>query len=444
MTAPATPPETALQPTNAALALISDADMAKLEEIDRFVGSLDLDTLQGKGLVTQAMATGVAMQRLREMLTPFLPRIMALKDTALGFQTDRRPGTKNRKGEPVRPYPESVIVDCVLHALLDGMPLVGNCFNVIGGNYYATQNGLWFKLLERYRIEELKHSFGVVKMGANGLALVPCTRLSFQYQGRAFDLVADNDGDPIPIEVRINAGQGPDQAKGKAERKALNLIVKTLRGRPLPIGEIGDAEFREGAGGGGGVSVVDVGGGDPEASAPEEDEASAPEVDGGPAEPARGGGGEGFDPGPPATPAQIDRMKLRAREANMAEEDLIGLCIEVSHPYQPKRIEDVPASAVDAVLEGIAAFAAKVASETEQANGAQGGKTLGSTGRLEALREQAERMGPEGKKLLENVLLDAQRAHKVTNPEDIPASADTDILRSLSARVEGLKSSRRR
>lgn len=434
MTAPETEVQSEALQGNAALALIKPQELQKLGEIDRFVESLGLDDIRSYGLVTQAVVQAQAMKQLRQMIKPFMPLIMELKDTPLGFMTDRRPGTKKADGTPVSPYTQQQVEDCTLEAVLDGMPLVNNCWNIIGTRYYATQNGLWYKLLERYRVEDLRVGFGVLKSGREG-ALVPITALSWRYEGRPFDLVADNGGEPIPIEVRLNRGQGADAARGKAERKALNLIVKTLRGRPLPIGEVGDPEFQERAnGGGGGVTVADVAGGDPEASVPDGEEANDIDI-----EP---GGGGGADPGERVTPTQIDRLKLKAREAELPEEDLIGLCLEASAPYQPKGLEDVPASAVPAVLAGIQEHAARVKAQSEKANGAK--RTLGSEGRLDVIYRTAEGMGAEGTKLVKNVLLDAAKAAGVTDFEDIPAGAETDILRSLSARVEGLKSSRRR
>jgi hypothetical protein len=63
--------------------------------------------------------------------------VRSMENTPLGFRTDKEGG-----------YPDHVLRDCVIMAMLDGLGFAGNQFNVIAGAYYVTKEG-WSELLDQ-------------------------------------------------------------------------------------------------------------------------------------------------------------------------------------------------------------------------------------------------------------------------------------------------------
>jgi hypothetical protein len=79
----------------------------------------------------------MAIQELRQALTPeAIAAVHELEGTALGFKTDKLDGK----------YPDDTIRMCVIEAMLRGVSIVGNQFNVIKGNFYIARNGWEAKL----------------------------------------------------------------------------------------------------------------------------------------------------------------------------------------------------------------------------------------------------------------------------------------------------------
>lgn len=62
--------------------------------------------------------------------------IKSLMNTGIGFKTDR----PNSKDNTV--YPDEIIKNCVVQAIMHGLRIHGNEFNILGGNFYATKEGL--------------------------------------------------------------------------------------------------------------------------------------------------------------------------------------------------------------------------------------------------------------------------------------------------------------
>ena len=79
----------------------------------------------------------MAIQDLKAALTPeAMSAIRGLENSALGFKTD----------DPKQPYSVEVIKDCVVEAMLRGVSVAGNQFNIIKGNFYIARNGWEAKL----------------------------------------------------------------------------------------------------------------------------------------------------------------------------------------------------------------------------------------------------------------------------------------------------------
>lgn len=64
--------------------------------------------------------------------------IRSLMNTNIGFKTDRNP----LMSRGVTPYNDEVIINCAVQAMMHGLRIHGNEFNIIGGNFYVTKEGL--------------------------------------------------------------------------------------------------------------------------------------------------------------------------------------------------------------------------------------------------------------------------------------------------------------
>lgn len=80
----------------------------------------------------------MAIKDLREALTPeAMAAVKELAGTSLGFLTDKKPNEQ---------YSTDVIRECVVEAMIRGVGVVGNQFNIIAGRFYMARNGWEAKL----------------------------------------------------------------------------------------------------------------------------------------------------------------------------------------------------------------------------------------------------------------------------------------------------------
>ena len=200
------------------------------EQQESIAGQLDLLAESGMACVDlkegfrKAMITAVCVERLRGALTPVaMQPIMALQDSALGFRTD-----KDRQGG----YPQEVVRDALINAVMVGLLPCGNMFNIISGRMYVTKEGFTYLLDRagvRYTIDQ------AVPVSKNGGAIVE-TDIRWEYQGEKGEK-------HLSIPVRVNAGMGADAILGKADRKAKCWLYNNLRHTTLSDGEV--SEMRE-------------------------------------------------------------------------------------------------------------------------------------------------------------------------------------------------------
>jgi hypothetical protein len=80
----------------------------------------------------------MAIKDLRDALTPeAMSAVKELAGTSLGFMTDRKPNDQ---------YSIDVIRECVVEAMIRGVGVVGNQFNIIASRFYMARNGWEAKL----------------------------------------------------------------------------------------------------------------------------------------------------------------------------------------------------------------------------------------------------------------------------------------------------------
>lgn len=179
---------------------------------------------------TKAFLIAHSINALQEALTPaMLSDIRRLADSPLGFKTDRPPGAK-KDGKALQPYPDIVFRDVIVQALIRGLRITGNEFNVLVGNLYVTKEGYQRLLREYPGLTDLKIQIGVPKTQTGG-ALVPA-KASWRMNGIADEL--DCFGD-YSIAVKVNNAMGVDAIQGKAESKLLRRIHARIAGTELSV-----------------------------------------------------------------------------------------------------------------------------------------------------------------------------------------------------------------
>jgi hypothetical protein len=188
------------------------------------------------GNIIAALDVAMGIQELRQLLdrSEIMARIQALQDTPLGFRTDRDPKVVNRRtGQPNRPYEYPVVRDACIEAMLRGLQLVGNHFNIISDRCYVTKEG--FECLIRLLpdVVDFCPTIGVPQT-KNGGAIVDCSANWLQ-GGKPMTVAAQ-------IPVKGSDASTADQYIGKATRKLLKRCYEVMTGNSLPEGDAADME----------------------------------------------------------------------------------------------------------------------------------------------------------------------------------------------------------
>jgi hypothetical protein len=198
-----------------------------------------------------------AIKEIRSALTDAVMTdvVMPLMNSKLGFRTDKDPARpswdKNtRSMKTPEPYGMNVVRECVIESALRGVPIVGNCMNIIAQNSYVTKEGFWFLIGKRIPgLTDFKITVGVPRMikpagdarnasdeEAKG-SIVVCSA-TWKMNG-----VADRCEREIPI--RVNAMMGADAIMGKAERKILAASYAQITGTALGDADAADVDHIE-------------------------------------------------------------------------------------------------------------------------------------------------------------------------------------------------------
>lgn len=191
--------------------------------LDEAASAGQLTTSTAGGQFARALAAANAVSTLRDLLTKdVMANVMQLLNTTLGFITDRRDA----------PYSVDVVRDCLIEAVLNGVSLTGNEFNIISGRCYITKNGMRHKLSN---IEGLSYTVtpGIPKLAEKGAVIVMSIDWTYQGQTNHKDLA---------IPVRVNAGMGTDAIIGKATRKSYAWLYDAITGTSVNEGDVSDGD----------------------------------------------------------------------------------------------------------------------------------------------------------------------------------------------------------
>lgn len=156
-------------------------------------------------------------------------RIQSLQDTPIGFRTDSDPKVFNKKKQAYQTaYEWPVVRDCAIEAVLRGLQLVGNQFNIISARTYVTREGFEFLIRKAPGISEFTPTFGVPANRTGGV-IVPCSA-AWKQHGVSRTCTAD-------IPVKSDEYAGADQHIGKAVRKFLKRCYEMMTGQVLAEGD---------------------------------------------------------------------------------------------------------------------------------------------------------------------------------------------------------------
>lgn len=216
-------------------ALIPAAQMEEVVHLDNIVRQCG-DAISKASDITRAFIQARAILAIEKAITPSIFKdIKELMNTPIGFKTDRPPGAKrfNKKTntmEELRPYPDKVVKQCLIVALLGGATIDGNQFNIIAGQTYFTKEFMQERVLKWPGLTNFKMSISTPMKHGEKTAAFSATA-SWELNGKPHKLeflkteVAD-----MRIVVNSYGTSGSDQLIGLCESKVLRRVVKVLTG----------------------------------------------------------------------------------------------------------------------------------------------------------------------------------------------------------------------
>lgn len=198
---------------------VNDEIVLKLN--DTIKQGYESNKLQG---FERAYVLANATKQLKDLLTKeYMQPIMMLQGNKLGFKTDR---------DTSGGYDENVIKNCLIEAVLTGVQVVGNQFNIIAGNCYITKEGFGYLLNNVDGLDyEITAKLPRINADSTSAAIVMVVEWSF--------FGGEKHLKELDIPIRMNKMMGTDAVIGKATRKARHWLYNRISG--LEIAE-GDAE----------------------------------------------------------------------------------------------------------------------------------------------------------------------------------------------------------
>jgi len=220
---------------------LSSQLQGELQKIEQIVDECSLSIMPGAANFTTALTLARGMGLLRQWLTDEIMKdIMQLKDSALGFRTDRAPGSaeEQKKGG----YSVATVRDCLIEATLRGARPVGNEFNIISDRAYMTKEFFQRRVRELPGLTDLKLMPGVPTLYDGGKAAVVSFVATWKIDGHVHSIerLKRENGPDERIPIRVNSGMGADAIVGKATRKILAAIYARVTGSELTDGDVED------------------------------------------------------------------------------------------------------------------------------------------------------------------------------------------------------------
>lgn len=186
------------------------------KEVGNVISNSALEGFEKAYLIAESVG------KLNQMLTPeYMQPIMALQGNKLGFKTDK---------DTTGGYPEAVVKNCLIEAVLTGVQPFGNQFNIISNNCYITKEGFGY-LLKNY----VGLSYDIVpslpRINNDSTSAAIDMNITWAIDGKKNSKV-------LPVPVKMNKFMGTDAVIGKATRKARAWLYNTITGSEVADGDI--------------------------------------------------------------------------------------------------------------------------------------------------------------------------------------------------------------
>lgn len=210
---------------------MTDKQNNKLEKrMNALTLSTDLDEMVAAGSaayiaassggIAETISMAIAVAEIEAALSPEIMKpIMSLQGKAIGFKTDKT-------------YAVDAVKQAMVEALMIGVPMAGNCMNIIAGRCYVTKEGF------TYRIKQLE---GAGTVNNFRFELYPPE----QKEGRVVVRGVgkwDQGGAEQRVErvfpIKTNGGSTDDNTLGKAERKLRKACYEQMSGIMLADGDV--------------------------------------------------------------------------------------------------------------------------------------------------------------------------------------------------------------
>lgn len=178
----------------------------------------------------KAYLIATAAGELKKLLTTdYMKPIMDLQGNKLGFKTDKDLAQGGGKGPG---YPEEVVKNCLIEAVLTGVQPFGNQFNIIAGNCYITKEGFGYLLSNYVGLSyEIIPTLPRINADKSSAAIVMKVKWTLNGVEKEREL---------EIPVKMNSFMGTDAVIGKATRKARAWLYGTITGSEIPEGDATD------------------------------------------------------------------------------------------------------------------------------------------------------------------------------------------------------------
>lgn len=198
------------------------------ENVIAVIGSENIKGFQKAFLI--ASATG----RLKTLLTPdYMRPIMDLQGNRLGFKTDR----DVINGQPANGYPEAIVKNCLIEAVLTGVQPFGNQFNIIAGNMYITKEGFGY-LLANYPGLYYEITFDLPRINQEKTSAAVVANIEWKIGAN------EKKTKKLDLPVKMNQYMGADAVLGKAQRKARAWLYNTITGSEIGDGDATDIDAK--------------------------------------------------------------------------------------------------------------------------------------------------------------------------------------------------------
>lgn len=211
---------------------VTDKQAELAKQLNEVISVFGNDAMQG---FERAFQMSNAIQKMKELLSPeYMKPIMALQGNKLGFKTDKDPTTKNPNAVG---YPEEIVKNCLIEAVLTGFQPTGNEFNIISGSMYGTKEGFGAVL---NKTPNLKYDIipGLPRINASRDGAAVLMKITWTYGNEP------EQSKEIDFAVKMGEYAGVDAAIGKATRKARAWLFNKINGTEVGEGDVQDVDFK--------------------------------------------------------------------------------------------------------------------------------------------------------------------------------------------------------